>query len=112
MEISGKSILIIVITVIAAFLVVYGSVILLSPAYRDKLKKRPMTHSKNKRRVLDKIGSFDLEPGKGISYELSGQKWSPDAPGLNPNLTGHYDKDIKETPDPKGEKDFFNMFME
>lgn len=71
-----------------------------------------MKYSKNKPKVLDKIGGFDLEPGKGISYELSGQPWSPYAPGQNPNLKGHYSKDIQSKPDPKGEADFFNMFME
>jgi len=112
METAGKSILIIVITVIAAILVVYGSFILLSPAYRDKLKKRPMNNPKNKRVILDRLGHFNLEPGEGMDLEESGQKYSPYASGQNPNLSGYYNKDIKEEANPEGEADLFDMFMQ
>ena len=112
METSAKNILFIAIAVIAAFLVVYGSVLLLSPAYRDNLKKRPMNRPKRIGRILDKIGSFDLEPGKGISYEESGQPYSEYASGQNPNLKGSYDVVVEKPNDQQGEEDFFNMFQQ
>lgn len=60
--------------------------------------------------ILTRIGSFDLEPGEGMSLEESGQKYSPYASGQNPNLNGQYNTDIEETADPKGEADFFELF--
>lgn len=110
----GKNILFWSLVIIAAGLIAYGGLGLLAPKYRDpKKKKKPMQSKKPKQLpVLDRIGGFDLEPGRGISYDESGQRFPEYASGQNPNLTGYYDQDIHEEPDPKGEEDFFSMFME
>ena len=61
--------------------------------------------------VFANFGGYRLEPGKGISYDESGQLFSPDAPGNNPNLKGHYDAHPQSTPDPRGNKEFDELFL-
>jgi len=110
--VDTKNTIFIAIAAIAIILIVFGSVLLLSPANRSKLKKRPMNRPKKNPVILDKIGSFDLEPGKGISYEESGQPWSQHAPGQNPNLKGSYETVDKKPDNAQGNVDFFEMFQE
>jgi len=108
---NSKSLVLIVVMIIAVALIVYGGFMLLSPSYRDRAK-RPKRKYQGRPIVLSRLGSFDLEPGKGISYEESGQLYSSFPSGQNPNLRGHYDQSVESEPDPQGEADFFGMFME
>ncbi len=112
MEGAGKSILYIIIAVMAIALIAYGSFLLMSPTYRDKLNKRPMKIKKHQSPTLVNFGGFHLEAGDGMSMEESGQKFSTFRPGQNPNLKGSSNTDIKEESNPQGEADLFTMFMQ
>lgn len=97
-----------ILLILGVAILAYGAVGLLAPKYKAPKRRR----SPKGPRYLARLGSYELEPGEGISYGLSGQRFSYDAPGQNPNLEGYYNRDTHETPDPEGEADFFEMFMQ
>ena len=105
----NKNILYGIVIIIAVVLIIYGSFLLLSPAYSDAMTRNPTIKPK-RQKIFDRIGDYFLEPGKGISYNESGQRFDANAPGQDPVIKGYYSKQTEQRPDPQGEADLFSMF--
>lgn len=105
---SAKNILIWTLVLAAAALLIWGAFKLLSPAYIDKYKyvaKNPPFNP-----FAPRIGTFNLGRGIGMSYEQSGQAFSPYANGQQPVLKGHDERNAPDQITEKAKVDFFTLF--